>query len=73
MTLERDYTVPEVAAALGMSKRWVYAQIANGCAHQRPSSNRIRFTLAQVDALRAKYESAPMRTNAVTTGRRKAS
>ena len=58
MTLQRDYSMTEVAEALGMSYRWVRHQVQTGAAHQR-YGNRIRFTPEQVEALRARFASAP--------------
>lgn len=53
-SLAPDYSVDDVAHALGMSTRWVRRQIAEGAEHQR-YGHKIRFTSAQVDALRAKF------------------
>lgn len=68
MTIARDHTLAEVAEAIGMSKRWVRDQIKAGAAHQR-YGNRIRFTDAQVDALRARFATSPVRTSITATRR----
>lgn len=55
--LDRDYTLEEVADALGMSTRWVRDRIRlDGAAHQR-YGRLIRFTAEQVAALRAAHAS----------------
>lgn len=65
--LEVDYTVAEVAAALGRSPKWVRARIKiDKVAHQR-YGNKIMFTRAQVDALRALFVRG-MVSDPVTTG-----
>lgn len=68
MTLPRDYSVSEVAQALGMSKRWVYARIAEGAEHQR-YGNRVRFTSEQVEQMRQDFA----KTKAPAPTRRRAS
>jgi predicted DNA-binding protein YlxM (UPF0122 family) len=68
--LPTDYTLEEVAEALGMSSRWVRDRIRlDGAVHQR-YGHKIRFTPAQVDALRAAHAQAPVEQS-VTTGRKK--
>lgn len=69
MTLEPDYTIDEVAEALRMSERWIRRQVANGAEHQR-YGHIIRFTEAQVTALRASMTKSPTPTQ-ITTGRKK--
>lgn len=69
MTLSKDYSLNEVAEALGMSPRWVRARIKEGAEHQR-YGHKIRFTDAQVEALRAQHASAPV-VQSVTTGRKR--
>lgn len=69
MTLEPDYSMDEVAAALGMSPRWVRARVAEGAEHQR-YGHKIRFTETQVEKLRASHVKQPA-AKSVTTGRRK--
>lgn len=69
MTLEPDYTMEEVAAALGMSPRWVRARVADGAEHQR-YGHKIRFTDEQVEKLRAEHTKQPV-AEGVTTGRKK--
>ena len=69
--LPADYTLEEVADALGMSERWVRDRIRlDGAAHQR-YGHKIRFTPEQVAALRAAHSSAPV-AQSITTGRKKA-
>lgn len=66
--LQRDYSLAEVAKALGMSTRWVRDRIRlDGAEHLRYGTQ-IRFTAEQVDMIRA----ANTRSRAaapVTTGR----
>jgi hypothetical protein len=72
MTLEQDYTLDEVAAAVRMSTRWVRDQISAGAEHTR-RGNKIRFTAQQVEALRARHAQQPVTSKRITTGRRRAS
>ena len=69
MTLNRDYSLTEVAEALGMSPRWVRAKVKDGAEHQR-YGHKIRFTEAQVEALRASHTKQPAPTS-ITTGRKR--
>lgn len=69
MSLEQDYTIKQVAEALQMSEGWVRKRVWEGAAHQR-YGHKIAFTRAQVDALRASFESAPT-TQAITATRRR--
>lgn len=69
-SLPSDYTLEEVAEALGMSTRWVRDRIRlDGAAHQR-YGHKIRFTPKQVEALRARHTTTPVEQS-VTTGRKK--
>ena len=72
--LQADYDIDEVAAALGMSVRWVRARIYEGAAHQR-YGHKIKFTPAQVEELRAKHTKAPApeAEGPITTGRKRKS
>lgn len=69
MTLEPDYSLEEVAEALGMSPKWVRRQVQGGAEHQR-YGHKIRFTEAQVDRLRATHTKQPV-AQGVTTGRKR--
>lgn len=69
MTLDPDYTLAEVAEALGMSPRWVRDRIREGAEHMR-YGHVIRFSAEQVDKLRASHTKAP-ETQPITTGRKK--
>lgn len=69
MSLAPDYSLAEVAQALGMSERWVRARIKEGAEHQR-YGHKIRFTAEQVDRLRADHTQAPV-VQSVTTGRKR--
>lgn len=64
-----DYSLDEVAAALGMSAAWVRKQVWAGAAHQR-YGHKIRMRADQVEALRRSFESAPT-TQAITATRRR--
>lgn len=68
--LPTDYTLEQVADALGMSERWVRDRIRiDGAEHQR-YGHKIRFTPAQVESLRAAHSTAPVQES-ITTGRKK--
>lgn len=68
--LTKDYTLTEVAKALGMSQRWVRDRCnLDGAEHLR-YGHKIRFTAEQVEKLRAAHTKAPVEQG-VTTGRRK--
>lgn len=70
MSLAPDFTLGEVAEALGMSERWVRDRVnLDGAAHQR-YGRKIRFTPEQVDQLRAMHTKAPVKPS-MTTGRKK--
>lgn len=69
MTLPQDYSLSEVADALGMSERWVRARIKDGAEHQR-YGHKIRFTAEQVDQLRAQHTQQPA-AQSITTGRKR--
>lgn len=69
MTLARDYTMQEVADALGMSERWVRLQVKEGAEHLR-LGHKIRFTLAQVEKLRTDHTRTSV-PQSLTTGRKK--
>lgn len=65
--LVQDYSLGEVAAALGMSTRWVRDRISkDGAEHQR-YGHKIRFTPEQVEKLRASHVGTP-KLKSVTTG-----
>jgi hypothetical protein len=66
-----DYDLEQVAAALGMSERWVRARVRDGAEHQR-YGHKIRFTPEQVDKLRAQFTKAPV-AESITTGRKRRS
>ena len=67
--LANDYTLDEVAAALRMSKRWLYARIAEGAEHER-RGHKIVFTEAQVEKLRTANTKGAV-PQSVTTGRKR--
>ena len=69
MTLEPDYSLADVAKALGMSERWVRARLKEGAEHQR-YGHKIRFTAEQVDKLRASHTKQPA-PQSITTGRKR--
>ena len=69
--LTPDYSLSEVAEALGMSARWVRAKVADGAMHQR-YGHKIRFTPEQVEALRAQFvHTTKPGADRVTTGRKR--
>lgn len=68
--LPRDYTLEQVASALGMSTRWLRDRIkADKLEHQR-YGHKIAFTDAQVAAIRQRYTAAPVEKS-ITTGRKR--
>lgn len=72
MSLAPDYSLAEVAKALGMSERWVRARLKEGAEHQR-YGHKIRFTPEQVDKLRAQHTSQPAPVSITTGKKRRAS
>jgi hypothetical protein len=75
--LDRDYNLDEVAAALGMSTRWVRDRIKQGERGEKSfveytrRGHKIRFTAEQVEKLRvADAKAAPVQS--ITTGRKRA-
>jgi hypothetical protein len=74
--LARDFTLAEVAEALGMSERWLRARV-NGpdAAEHTRYGHKIRFTAEQVEKLRAAHTKAPKPEvgGPVTTGRKRKS
>lgn len=72
MTLEPNYTLREVADAIGMSTRWVRDRIRlDGAEHLR-FGRQIMFTADQVDKLRAAHTKQPV-AQSVTTGKKRSS
>lgn len=69
MTLDPDYSLEEVAEAIGMSTRWVRDRCKDGAEHLR-YGHKIRFTEGQVEKLRADHTKLPTAAG-VTTGRKK--
>jgi predicted DNA-binding protein YlxM (UPF0122 family) len=69
--LAKDYSLAEVAEAIGMSERWIRDRIkADGVEHIR-YGHKIRFTTDQVEKLRGRYVQAPAVEESVTTGRKR--
>lgn len=66
-TLPRDYTLVEVAAALGMSTRWLRDKIKADHLEHLEYGHKIKFTADQVEAIRDRYTKAPVK-GAITTG-----
>jgi predicted DNA-binding protein YlxM (UPF0122 family) len=72
--LAKDYSLEEVAQALGMSTRWIRDRIkGKDAAEHIRYGHKIRFTAEQVEKLRARYVLAPKpeAVESVTTGRKK--
>lgn len=65
--LERDYTLDEVADALGMSTRWVRDRIREDKVEHIRRGHKIRFTREQVAKLRSIGVQAVV-SEPVTTG-----
>lgn len=70
--LAKDFTLDEVAEALGMSERWVRDRIKKDGAEHIRYGHKIRFTAAQVEKLRATHTKKPVK-GSVTTGKKKRS
>lgn len=68
--MERDYTPLEVAEALRKSERWLRNRIREGGIEHTRRGNKITFTKAQVEQLRALDTVAPI-SAPITTGRKK--
>lgn len=69
--LPKDYSLEEVAEALGMSTRWVRNKISKGAVHQR-YGHKIRFTAEQVEQLRVSHVEKKVQVDqSITTGRKK--
>lgn len=69
MSLAPNYTLAEVAEALGMSERWVRNQIKAGAEHIR-FGHKIKFTAEQVEKLRSEHTRQPAPPR-ITTGRKR--
>lgn len=70
--LPKDYTLDEVAEALGMSTRWLRGRIKDDRLEHLRYGHVIKFTAAQVEAIRARYTKAPVPVEqSITTGRKK--
>lgn len=72
--LEADYSIVEVAKAIGMSTRWIRDRVndeVNPAEHQR-YGHKIRFTAEQVEKLRQQHtKAAPTPVTAITSGRKR--
>lgn len=70
--LTPDFTLNEVAKALGMSPRWLRDRIKFDKVEHLRYGHKIRFTAEQVEKLRSQFTVAPAPTSTqVTTGRKK--
>lgn len=54
-TLEPDFSLEEVATAIGMSTRWIRDRVKHDGAEHIRYGHKIRFTAAMVDKLRAAH------------------
>lgn len=66
MTLTPNYTLKQVAEAMGMSERWVRRKVTDGAEHMR-FGHKIMFTEEQVDKLRGEHTQHPTPAS-ITTG-----
>lgn len=71
-TLDVDYSLIEVANALGMSERWLRGKIKADKLEHQGYGHKIKFTAAQVDAIRERYKKQPVEQS-VTTGKKRRS
>lgn len=69
-TLEPDYTLTEVAAALRVSTRWLRGKIKDDKLPHGTRGHKIVFDAEQVKAIRKRYEAQPIEQS-ITTGRKK--
>ena len=76
-SLIQDYTLEQVATALGMSTRWIRERIREGkegkgevVEHVR-RGHKILFTAEQVEKLRLRGTVAPPVEQSITTGKKK--
>ena len=65
--LARNYDLDEIAAAVGMSARWVRQRCKEGAEHQR-MGHKIKMTARQIEKLREAHTVSPV-TQSITTGR----
>lgn len=70
--LESDYTLTEAASALRCSTRWLRDKIKADKLPHGKRGHKIVFTAAQVEAVRARYNTQPVEQS-VTTGKKKRS
>lgn len=68
--LDVDYTLLEVADALGMSTRWLRGKIKADKLEHQGYGHKIKFTAGQVDAIRARYKKQPIEQS-ITTGKKR--
>lgn len=71
MTLPKTYSLEEVAAALGMSPRWVRDRCKPGGAVHIRAGRKIKFTEEQYEQLRADCTTTSMPQQSITTGRKR--
>lgn len=73
--LEPDYSLSEVAKAIGMSTRWIRDRVNDkeSPAEHLRYGHKIRFTKDQVEKLRAGHTKSPAvaAVTPITTGRKK--
>lgn len=72
--LEPDYSLQEVAKAIGMSTRWIRDRVndKDEPAEHLRYGHKIRFTAAQVEKLRAAHVKAPAPViESITTGKKR--
>jgi hypothetical protein len=71
VTLDPDYTIIEVAEALGMSERWLRGKIKTDKLEHQEYGHKIKFTAEQVQAIRDRYKKRPAPVEQITTGKKK--
>lgn len=71
--LPQDHTLPEVAASLRMSTRWLRDKIKVDKLEHEKRGHKILFTEAQVEAIRSRYTVTPAAEQPITTGKKKRS
>lgn len=70
IALPRDYTLPEAAAALRCSPRWLRDKIKSDHLPHGKRGHKFVFSVEQVEAIRQRYIVQPLEQS-VTTGRKR--
>ena len=66
--LEQDYTLLEAAKALRCSTKWLRTKVKEDKLPHGRRGHKIVFSLDQIKAIRARYNTAPPVEQSITTG-----